>query len=578
MFRATRDRQDRLKLASPALFAGALLLAILIINPIREMTWNDDAWAYARMVQHLLATGRYQLDPWAAANMPVQTYLAAALAKVVGYSLSLLRCTTLALLATALFSFYALLRELGHTRPRATIITLALLASPLVLILGFTFMSDVQFLGWFVLSLWLYVRGTRRRSARSIFLASLAAGCAIGTRQFGMAIVVGIVITWALAPRDKRPPVRLLLLGIIVPLIAATGQLFVGFRAPNITQIHRLAESREMFTFPAAVLLKELFWRFCVVVQYAGMSALPLLPIIFSAPRAFWKQRVVRIPLWTWALLSAAVIVAALCISSSITARPEARHHGLWEPLELYWELPRNLEKLRPIMRLLDLAGIIGAASLFAIVLSNLRGIRSLRSFAPETIFLSNTALCLLVLHLFYRQLCDTYIIPLIPFVLLLVASHLRNFTRSQERKTLLPLSAGISLVAIVGMSLWIRGEYESTTAIWAALESLTYHGAQKWDIAAESTWLKYHGSFSEWVAAGHPGYDVNHRERYPSPLDDPFFSWEREHLEHPTYCVVLAPTPEPPAGWQLVSAIRYRNQIFTTRYALALKRDSSGQ
>lgn len=565
-------------LASPALIAVALLLAIFIINPIREMTWNDDAWAYARMVQHLLATGRYQLDPWAAANMPVQTYLAAALSKALGYSLSLLRCTTLALLATALFSFYALLRELGHTRPRAAIITLALLASPLVLILGFTFMSDVQFLGWFVLSLWLYVRGIRRRSAWSTFFASLAAGCAIGTRQFGMAIVVGIVITWALAPRNKRPPVRLLLLGIMVPLIAAAGQLVVGLRAPNITQIHRLAESREMFAFPATVLLKELFWRFCVIAQYAGMSALPLLPVIFTAPRAFWEQRLARIPLWTWALLSAAVIVAALCLSSSITARPEARHHGLWEPLELYWELPRNLERLRLIMRLLDLAGILGAASLFAIVLSKLRGVRSLRSFAPETIFLSSTALCLLLLHLFYRQLCDTYILPLIPFVLLLVASHLRNLPRGHEREAFLPLSAWISLVAIVGMSLWIRGEYESTTAVWAAIESLTHNGAQKWDIAAESTWLKYHGSFSEWVAAGHPGYDVNHRERYPSPLDDPFFIWERKHFEHPTYCVVLAPTPEPPPGWRLVSAIRYRNQIFSARYALALKRDSSGQ
>ena len=84
---------------APGLLAASLLLATIVINPFREMLSEDDAWAYARTVQHLLATGKYQLDSWAAANMPVQIYLAAGLSEPIGYSLSLLRCTTLALLA-----------------------------------------------------------------------------------------------------------------------------------------------------------------------------------------------------------------------------------------------------------------------------------------------------------------------------------------------------------------------------------------------------------------------------------------------------------------------------------------------
>ena len=70
------------KAAGPAVFAAGLLLAIIVINPFREMLSQDDGFAYARSVLYLLATGKYRLDSWSAANMPVQIYLAAGFSKV----------------------------------------------------------------------------------------------------------------------------------------------------------------------------------------------------------------------------------------------------------------------------------------------------------------------------------------------------------------------------------------------------------------------------------------------------------------------------------------------------------------
>ena len=134
---------------------GCLLLAAVIINPLREMLTADDGWAYARSVEHLLQTGQYRLDAWSAANMPVQIYLAAGLSKVFGYSLSLLRLITIGILAVALASFYGLTRELSTPRATGFAATLALLASPLVMLLGFTFNTDVQFLGWMLAALFL---------------------------------------------------------------------------------------------------------------------------------------------------------------------------------------------------------------------------------------------------------------------------------------------------------------------------------------------------------------------------------------------------------------------------------------
>src|SRR5207248_2245477 len=81
-------------------------------------------------------------------------------------------------------------------------------AGLLVLMLTFSFMSVIQFLGWLLLSLCLYVRGMRNKSARDMFLGSLVSACAIGTRQFGIVIIVGVVFSWLVSMRESRLPIR----------------------------------------------------------------------------------------------------------------------------------------------------------------------------------------------------------------------------------------------------------------------------------------------------------------------------------------------------------------------------------
>ena len=185
------------------MIVAALLCAIVIVDPVREFMSQDDGWAYARSVEHLLRTGEYRLDAWSAANLPVQIYLAAGLAEMFGYSLSLLRVSTLLLLAAGLAALYGLLRRGSLPAWPATVLTLGFLASPLVLMLSFTFMSDIQFTGWMLIALWLYSRGFESRSARDLLLGSAAAACAIGTRQFGMALIAGVIVAWIVS-RDRK--------------------------------------------------------------------------------------------------------------------------------------------------------------------------------------------------------------------------------------------------------------------------------------------------------------------------------------------------------------------------------------
>jgi Dolichyl-phosphate-mannose-protein mannosyltransferase len=564
--------------AGPRLILAAFLVSIVAINPFRELLGDDDGWAYARSVEHLLATGRYQLDAWSAANMPVQIYGAAGLSRLFGYSLSLLRCFTLMLLIIGLFSFYALLRELRITTQTATVLTIALLASPLTILLSFSFMSDIQFLAWMLLALWLYVRGLRRQSVKDMFLGSLAASCAIGTRQFGIALIGALVLSVLVSARERRPPVRLIVAGLAAPLLAAATQVYFGLAAPNITQAFRLAEQHRFLHHPAAVLLWELFWRCAVLLQYTGMAMLPVLPLALYASRRNGQRSPQRRSVIAITVLSAAAIIAALSMTSFLTARTAALHRGVWEPLELYWMLPAQFGRSRLLMHLLDLAGIVGGAVLAATCFQQIRRLWHTRRLSPELTLLAGTAIGLLALHLVYVQFNDTYIPAFIPFGLIAFAQGQQRETGDTAAEagntTALAWSAALSFTIIVAMSLYLRAEYAQLDATWKGADALVKSGVPPQKIAAPLAWEKYHGAFDEWVAEGAPGFHPLSGDPPPGydSFLDPFFAWLRNRDDNAPYRVGVL-DGQLPAGWEPVSSYRYRNIRLQQRSIWSLKR-----
>ena len=559
--------------SSPALIAITLLVAAVIINPFREMCALDDSWAYARMVQHLLATGHYHLDAWSAANMPVQIYLAAALSKIFGYSLSLLRCSTLLLFVVALVGFHRLARELGHSATIASILTLAIAASPLVLMLAFTFMSDVQFLGWLMLALVLYFRGIRDRSAVRIFLGSLAAACAIGTRQFGAAIVVGLLLAW-LWPSQDRPPVRLLFLGITAPFLATIAQIYAGLAAPNVTQTLMITEMREFFLLPIRTCVAELIWRCAAIFQYLGMSLLPLTVLVFKMPRTLWSKPVFRIPFWFLCVLACAAILLGLSIASPMSARPEARHQGLATPLELYWLLPTHFSVVPGVMWFLDIGGIAGGALLIALTFQKIQGATPRTRLHPEKIFLAGTAIGLFLMYLQFHQLNDTYLIALIPFALLLFGDSFKNVALS---RSVINTCALVSVIFILATTILMRGDYARQQTIWNSADALAQTGVEPLNVGVPY-WAEYHGLFDAWVAAGTPGYTLKDRHVYLHPPQDPYNIWRQSQWDHVPYRIMVSVDLVPPQGWKVIASRSYRSVNLSRRFVLTLMRDPSLQ
>ncbi|MGQ9494318.1 MAG: glycosyltransferase family 39 protein [Anaerolineae bacterium] len=173
-------------------------LVVLFVNPLRETAMKDD-WAYAWTVRHLLETGKYQLHEWAAPNLIFQAYWGGLFARLLGYSFSSLRISTLVLLLVALLAFYNLAREHGLDNTQAGLLMFGLLASPLVLHLSFTFNADVPFLACLIIALYFYTRAIRLHSYSLMFIASIAASAAILTRQFGVVLIGGLFFLWVLS-------------------------------------------------------------------------------------------------------------------------------------------------------------------------------------------------------------------------------------------------------------------------------------------------------------------------------------------------------------------------------------------
>jgi hypothetical protein len=155
------------RLPVAALFcAAAVLVCELVSRPYAEMGIGDD-WPYILMAQKLAATGHVLYNGWAAAMLVWQLYLGAAFIKLFGFSLTTVRMSTLLAAVALAFILQRTLVLAGISERNATIGTLALVLSPLYLMLSVTFMTDIQGLFAIVLCLYGCLRALQAATSRA---------------------------------------------------------------------------------------------------------------------------------------------------------------------------------------------------------------------------------------------------------------------------------------------------------------------------------------------------------------------------------------------------------------------------
>jgi hypothetical protein len=130
----------------------------------------DDDGPYILMARTLAATGRLVYNGWPAAMIGWQLYLGAAFIKLFGFSYTTVRMSTVLVAMVLAFILHRTLVLAGITERNATLGTLALVLSPLYLVLSATFMSDITGLLAVVICLYACLRALHSPTQRSTIL------------------------------------------------------------------------------------------------------------------------------------------------------------------------------------------------------------------------------------------------------------------------------------------------------------------------------------------------------------------------------------------------------------------------
>jgi hypothetical protein len=188
--RAELTRRDAISIAA---VGGLWIAVVLAVDPRGRFPLNDD-WCWAEAVRTLLTRGEVRLVDVGSPALLTQLLWGAAFAAIWGFSFEVLRASTIVLGLVALLSLRGIARELGVGPALASLAAIALLATPLFVVLGHTFMTDVPFLGFSLASVWLMLRGFERESKAATWGGLLLAIVATFVRQLGLSLLVGFAV------------------------------------------------------------------------------------------------------------------------------------------------------------------------------------------------------------------------------------------------------------------------------------------------------------------------------------------------------------------------------------------------
>jgi hypothetical protein len=214
------------RLRIPALLCAlSVLLCDLIARPFASMSVCDDG-PYILMAQHLAATGHIVYNGGATAMLGWQLYLGAAFIKLFGFSFTAVRMSTVLVAMATAFLLQRIMVRSNITERNATLGTLALVLSPLSLMLTATYMTDITGLFAVVVCLYSCIRALQSTTSRSTILwlcfAVLSNALCGTSRQIAwLGILVIVPSTLWLLRAQRRGPAeyrRILIAGAAATL------------------------------------------------------------------------------------------------------------------------------------------------------------------------------------------------------------------------------------------------------------------------------------------------------------------------------------------------------------------------
>ncbi|MCC6613599.1 MAG: glycosyltransferase family 39 protein [Anaerolineae bacterium] len=509
------------------------LISIVYVNPLREFATGDE-WAYARTVKVLAETGTYRLDAWLAPNPPFLIYWGLAFSKAFGYSLTTLHLSMLFTIPLALMGCYGLCKLHDFSNTEAGLLTLVLLASPLILRLSYSFMTDVPFVAFLLVALYCYTRAQKHHDLRFAIAAAVATLAAILIRQTGVVLLLGWGVCWML-DRQRWRSWPLYLAGSSLPAIALVWQLYVGTAQANPVTQWVLSAQNQYFARPPFALASETIFRTGMTSLYLALFVTPLIIPVLALYTSSLRRRVLRRQTIVALCLSVGIVIAIVLV-----ARQHSGGRFLMPYLPWYFNLPGDVPKL-----ILTIVLLIASVLLLPLFAKHIRNFFSLKSYEQ---LLDLVALFSLLTILAFYKIGDKYLLILLPFALIAVGKGLKETLAAHRRALVIACIASL----LITMA-WTRQDLSVAAARWRAAEYVRAQDVPADEIAATWEWNGYYGTFDEFIASN--------GGQLPAAYGDQFFyTWIPEQNSSARYVVMTSPIN--PAE-NIVYNSQYRDAFF---------------
>ena len=163
------------------------LIAELIVNPIGEFPLNDD-WAYAEAVMSFLKSGVINFGNFPAMTLFTHLLWGSLFTKIFGFSLFLLRLSTLISAYVGLWFLFKLIHQITENNTVSLLACLVLLFNPIYFNLSNTFMTDVSFCSLTIICVYLAHNYFLTRKPSYFYGFVISAVFLMLTRQYGIII------------------------------------------------------------------------------------------------------------------------------------------------------------------------------------------------------------------------------------------------------------------------------------------------------------------------------------------------------------------------------------------------------
>jgi 4-amino-4-deoxy-L-arabinose transferase-like glycosyltransferase len=237
----------------------------------------DDDWSYIKAAEIFHHTGEMKFTPWTAMSLVFQIWWGTCFTKLFGFSVAVLRLSTLVISLLGLICFYRLLQEVIGNWQTSFLLMLLVLFNPFSLPLNFTFFTDHFFISLLFGATYFYYKACKENKDSYLLLASLVSACAVLVRQNGILIPVAVVLCLIARERSFNRAARKGFLTLILPLttLIAYTYWFNAVHGPTAEYIRQSQDLLANITKPHVLIYKVVFRSF-LFLEFMGYCLIPL--------------------------------------------------------------------------------------------------------------------------------------------------------------------------------------------------------------------------------------------------------------------------------------------------------------